>query len=174
MSALSERAWWAGLALQLLACTSKPAAPALPADAGRAQASPSADDSLGRYVPDSPGARTRGRATFGALEVAEGLDAERIAAFLRARRAAVWDCYERAVRARPSLAGHLSVRFLLTPEARTTDVEVRAEEGLTFEPLEACVRAVVHSWVFPDKPERASRITFGVRLEPEPDVEVTP
>jgi hypothetical protein len=103
------------------------------------------------FVPLGP--RLRGAVVIGTPEFAnQSLDLPKLEAYLRARRGAVLSCYERELRRDPSLAGTLTLRFVITPTGRSSELEI--EENPLNANVGSCVKAVLRGWVFPFKPEQ--------------------
>jgi hypothetical protein len=103
------------------------------------------------FVPLGP--NRRGAIVIGVPEIAnQALDRAKLEAYFRSRKGAVLGCYERELRRDPSLAGKLSLRFVITPAGRSSDLEL--DENALNVAVGACVRTVVRGWVFPFKPEQ--------------------
>lgn len=68
--------------------------------------------------------------------------------FLHQRRRALQYCYERQLKQQPSLAGRLTVRFMLNGPGRPSEVEVD-DESLGNAAVALCVKTVVSGWSVP-------------------------
>ncbi|HVU52510.1 MAG TPA: AgmX/PglI C-terminal domain-containing protein [Polyangia bacterium] len=99
--------------------------------------------------------------------VVEGgkVDAPAIAREIRGRRKAIAACYERALKAQPTLAGKLVVRFSLAAAGTVTAVEID-DDTLGAPEVGACVRAVVLRWRFPALAEGAAELSFPFVFQP--------
>jgi hypothetical protein len=93
------------------------------------------------------------------------VDAAAIAREIRARRKAVSACYERALKAQPTLAGKLVVRFSLSAAGTVTAVDV--DEDLLGSPdVTSCIRAVALRWRFPALAEGPAALSFPFVFQP--------
>jgi len=86
-------------------------------------------------------------------------DIESIAREIRARRKAIAACYERALKARPTLAGKLVVRFAITAAGTISAVDID-DDTLGAPEVGACVRAIVLRWRFPPPTEAPVELSF--------------
>jgi len=86
-------------------------------------------------------------------------DIESIAREIRARRKAIAACYERALKARPTLAGKLVVRFSLTAAGTISAVDID-DDTLGAPEVGACVRAIVLRWRFAPPTEAPVELSF--------------
>ena len=103
------------------------------------------------FVPLGPS--LRGAVVIGAPQIDnQALDRAKLEAYLRSRKGAVLGCYERELRRDASLAGKLTLRLVITPAGRSSDLEL--EENALNAAVGACVKTVMRGWVFPFKPEQ--------------------
>jgi TonB family protein len=86
-------------------------------------------------------------------------DVESIAREIRARRKAIAACYERALKARPTLAGKLVVRFAITAAGTVSAVDID-DDTLGAPEVGACVRAIVQRWRFAPPAEAPVELSF--------------
>jgi hypothetical protein len=102
----------------------------------------------------------------GAPSVEDGhVDPAAIAREIRTRRKAIAACYERALKAQPTLAGKLVVRFSLAAAGTVTAVEID-DDTLGAPEVGACIRAVVLRWRFPALAEGAAELSFPFVFQP--------
>jgi TonB family protein len=78
---------------------------------------------------------------------------------IRARRKAIAACYERALKARPTLAGKLVVRFAITAAGTISTVDID-DDTLGAPEVGACVRAIVQRWRFAPPGEAPVELSF--------------
>ena len=86
-------------------------------------------------------------------------DLESITREIRARRKAIAACYERALKARPTLAGKLVVRFTITAAGTISTVDID-DDTLGAPEVGACVRAIVQRWRFAPPTEAPVELSF--------------
>jgi outer membrane biosynthesis protein TonB len=86
-------------------------------------------------------------------------DLESITREIRARRKAIAACYERALKARPTLAGKLVVRFAITAAGTISTVDID-DDTLGAPEVGACVRAIVSRWRFAPPAEAPVELSF--------------
>jgi hypothetical protein len=86
-------------------------------------------------------------------------DLQSIAREIRARRKAIAACYERALKARPTLAGKLVVRFSITAAGTISAVDID-DDTLGAPEVGACVRALVLRWRFAPPAEAPVELSF--------------
>jgi TonB family protein len=86
-------------------------------------------------------------------------DLESIAREIRGRRKAIAACYERALKARPTLAGKLVVRFTITAAGTISAVDID-DDSLGAPEVGACVRAIVQRWRFAPPAEAPVELSF--------------
>lgn len=103
---------------------------------------------------------------------------EALADLLRAREPVIRSCYERELQRSPSLMGRIVLRFTITTEGSTSDVEMSdmsLEEHS--ERFDSCIRFAMRGWTFPLRPKSAVRVKgaqFGMAWEPaRPPTRVT-
>ncbi len=82
-------------------------------------------------------------------------DLESITREIRARRKAIAACYERALKARPTLAGKLVVRFSITAAGTISTVDID-DDTLGAPEVGACVRAIIRAGGSRRPPRRPS------------------
>jgi hypothetical protein len=93
------------------------------------------------------------------------VDAAAIAREIRGRRKAIAACYERALKAQPTLAGKLVVRFSLAAAGTVTAVEID-DDTLGAPAVAACIQGVVLHWRFPALAEGAAELSFPFVFQP--------
>lgn len=86
-------------------------------------------------------------------------DLESIAREIRARRKAIAACYERALKAKPTLAGKLVVRFSITAAGTIAAVDID-DDSLGAPEVGACVRAIIQRWRFAPPTEAPVELSF--------------
>jgi hypothetical protein len=102
----------------------------------------------------------------GAPQVEDGkVDAAAIAREIRGRKKALAACYERALKAEPTLAGKLVVRFSLAAAGTVTAVDID-DDTLGSAEVSACIRAVVLRWRFPALAEGPAELSFPFVFQP--------
>lgn len=94
----------------------------------------------------------RGGVSMQAPEVeSSDVDREKLAAYVRSRKGAIQQCYEKELKRNPSLKGKVVVRFSITPAGRTSDIDIE-ENTLGNEAVGSCIKTTIRGWVFPFKP----------------------
>ncbi|MDP3154939.1 MAG: AgmX/PglI C-terminal domain-containing protein [Archangium sp.] len=97
-------------------------------------------------------ATVRGGVSMQAPEVdSTDVDREKLAAYVRSRKGAIQQCYEKELKRNPSLKGKVVVRFSITPAGRTSDIDIE-ENTLGNEAVASCIKTTIRGWVFPFKP----------------------
>ena len=97
-------------------------------------------------------ANVRGGVSMQAPEVdSADVDREKLAAYVRSRKGAIQQCYEKELKRNPSLKGKIVVRFSITPAGRTSDIDIE-ENTLGNEAVASCIKTTIRGWVFPFKP----------------------
>jgi TonB family protein len=86
-------------------------------------------------------------------------DLDSIAREIRSRRRAIAACYERALKATPTLTGKLVVRFAITAAGTVSAVEID-DDTLGAPEVGACVRATVARWRFAPPAEAPVELSF--------------
>ncbi|GMU61895.1 MAG: hypothetical protein AMXMBFR34_36580 [Myxococcaceae bacterium] len=98
-------------------------------------------------------ATVRGGVQMQAPEVeSKAVDREKLAGFVRARKSAIQACYERELKRNPSLKGRVVVRFTITTQGSTSEIEIE-ENTLGNDAVASCIRTVIRGWRFPFKPD---------------------
>ena len=111
-------------------------------------------------------AKVSGRVMDQAPEVESAdVDREALARYVKARKAAIQNCYERELKRNPSLKGKVVVRFAITPSGRVNDIEIE-ENSLGNEAVSSCIRTVVRTWIFPFKPEADVPVAYPFVFSP--------
>ncbi|MFT3836650.1 MAG: AgmX/PglI C-terminal domain-containing protein [Myxococcaceae bacterium] len=107
-------------------------------------------------------AHVRGQLDVKAIEL-PGKDAEMFTRYVKARIRVFQACYEKELRKSPKLAGTVTVQFTVTTDGRAP--EVNLSDDLGNEAVGTCIKAVMHGWVFPFKPEKPlpAKIVFSVK-----------
>ncbi|MBL8911891.1 MAG: AgmX/PglI C-terminal domain-containing protein [Archangium sp.] len=77
---------------------------------------------------------------------------EELSKWLRARKPAIQSCYERELKRQPSLAGHLTIHFDITPRGRAGNVTFD-EDTLRSAAVNSCISGLMKGWVLPFQPE---------------------
>ncbi len=108
----------------------------------------------------------RGRVSESSPDIESGqVDREKLMAYVRARRPAIVNCYEKELKRNPSLKGKVVVRFSITPAGRTSEIDIE-ENTLGNEAVSSCIRTVIRGWVFPFKPEGDTSVAFPFVFAP--------
>ncbi|MFO0600961.1 MAG: AgmX/PglI C-terminal domain-containing protein [Myxococcaceae bacterium] len=111
-------------------------------------------------------ATVRGGVSMQAPEVeSSDVDREKLAAYVRARKGAIQQCYEKELKRNPSLKGKVVVRFSITPSGRTSDIDVE-ENTLGNEAVASCIKTTIRGWVFPFKPESEVPVAYPFVFAP--------
>ncbi len=93
------------------------------------------------------------------------VDREKLAAYVRARKGAIQQCYEKELKRNPSLKGKVVVRFSITTSGRTGDIDI--EENTTGnEAVASCIKTTIRGWVFPFKPESDVPVAYPFVFAP--------
>lgn len=90
---------------------------------------------------------------------------EQLASYVRTRKTAIQQCYERELKRTPTLKGKVVVRFNIGTNGRASDVEIE-ENTLGNESVAACIRSVIKSWVFPFKPASEVPVAYPFVFSP--------
>jgi hypothetical protein len=107
---------------------------------------------LREVIIPAPGPRA-GVVTVGKPEVPPGFEgAEKLAAYLRSRAAALRYCIEREASRANVPNGEIVLSFSIAPNGRLTDIEI-SKDTLKNEDIPVCLKAVVQGLVFPFKPD---------------------
>jgi TonB family protein len=93
------------------------------------------------------------------------VDREKLAGFVRARKSAIQGCYERELKRNPSLKGRVVIRFTITPQGTTSDIDVE-ENTLGNDAVASCIRTVIRGWRFPFKPEGEVPVSYPFVFAP--------
>ena len=110
--------------------------------------------------------KVSGRVTDAAPEVdSSDVDREALARYVRQRKAAIQNCYERELKRNPTLRGRVVVRFSITPSGRSSDIEIE-ENSLGNEAVASCIRNAVRTWVFPFKPKSDVAVAYPFVFSP--------
>ncbi len=97
-------------------------------------------------------ATIRGGVSMQAPEVeSSDVDREKLAAYVRSRKGAIQQCYEKELKRNPTLKGKVVVRFNITPAGRTSEIDIE-ENTLGNEAVASCIKTTIRGWVFPFKP----------------------
>jgi hypothetical protein len=97
-------------------------------------------------------ATIRGGVSMQAPEVESGaVDREKLASYVRGRKMAIQQCYEKELKRNPSLKGKIVVRFTISTAGRATEIDIE-ENSLNNEAVASCIKTVIRGWVFPFKP----------------------
>lgn len=110
--------------------------------------------------------QVRGKVADAAPEVESAdVDRQKLAAFVRSRKAAIQDCYEKELKRNPSLKGKVVVRFSITPAGRTSDIDIE-ENTLGNEAVASCIKTKIRGWVFPFKPPSDVPVAYPFVFSP--------
>ena len=93
------------------------------------------------------------------------VDREKLAAYVRARKGAIQQCYEKELKRNPSLKGKVVVRFSITPAGRTSDIDIE-ENTLGNEAVASCIKTTIRGWVFPFKPDSEVPVAYPFVFAP--------
>jgi TonB family protein len=93
------------------------------------------------------------------------VDREKLAAYVRARKGAIQGCYEKELKRNPSLKGKIVVRFTITTQGRTSDIEIE-ENTLGNEAVGACIKTTIRGWNFPFKPPSDVPVAYPFVFSP--------
>ncbi len=97
-------------------------------------------------------AQIRGGVSMQAPEVESAdVDREKLAAYVRGRKSAIQQCYEKELKRNPTLKGKVVVRFTISTSGRAIEIDIE-ENTLGNEAVAACIKTVIRGWVFPFKP----------------------
>lgn len=110
--------------------------------------------------------RVSGRVQDAAPEVdSADVDREALARYVKARKTAIQNCYERELKRNPRLKGKILVRFAITRTGRANEIEID-ENTLGNDAVASCIRTVVRTWVFPFKPESDVTVAYPFVFSP--------
>lgn len=110
--------------------------------------------------------QVRGKVADAAPEVESAdVDREKLASYVRARKMAIQNCYEKELKRNPSLKGKVVVRFSINPQGRTTDIDIE-ENSLGNEAVGSCIKTVIRGWVFPFKPPADVPVAYPFVFSP--------
>lgn len=111
-------------------------------------------------------AQVRGGVSMQAPEVESAdVDREKLAAYVRGRKSAIQQCYEKELKRNPSLKGKVVVRFTIAVSGRATEIDVE-ENTLGNEAVAACIKTVIRGWVFPFKPPSDVAVAYPFVFAP--------
>ena len=111
-------------------------------------------------------AQVRGKVADAAPEVESAeIDRGKLTAYLRARMGAIQGCYEKELKRNPSLKGKVVVRFTITPQGRSSDIEIE-ENTLGNDAVPSCIKTVIRGWVFPFKPTGDATVAYPFVFAP--------
>jgi outer membrane biosynthesis protein TonB len=111
-------------------------------------------------------ATVRGGVSMQAPEVeSKDVDREKLAAYVRGRKASIQACYEKELKRNPSLKGKVVVRFSITPAGRTSDIDIE-ENTLGNEAVASCIKTTIRGWVFPFKPDSEVPVAYPFVFAP--------
>ncbi|HVE87345.1 MAG TPA: AgmX/PglI C-terminal domain-containing protein, partial [Myxococcales bacterium] len=111
-------------------------------------------------------ARVEGRVKDAAPEVdSANVDRDALARYVKARLKAIQNCYEKELKRNPSLKGKVMVRFTITRQGRTGDIDIE-ENTMGNEAVASCIRTVIRSWIFPFKPDDDVPVSYPFVFSP--------
>jgi hypothetical protein len=111
-------------------------------------------------------ATVRGGVSMQAPEVeSSDVDREKLAAYVRGRKGAIQQCYEKELKRNPSLKGKVVVRFNITPAGRTSEIDIE-ENTLGNEAVASCIKTTIRGWVFPFKPDSDVPVAYPFVFAP--------
>jgi len=117
-------------------------------------------------LAEKTNATIRGGVTMQAPDVeSKDVDREKLAAYVRSRKGAIQQCYEKELKRNPSLKGKVVVRFSITPAGRTSDIDVE-ENTLGNEAVASCIKTTIRGWVFPFKPDSEVPVAYPFVFAP--------
>ncbi len=93
------------------------------------------------------------------------IDRAALARFLKQRLASIQNCYERELKRNPTLKGKVVVRFSITPNGRSSDIEIE-ENTLGNEAVGSCIKTVIRGWIFPFKPDSDVPVAYPFVFSP--------
>lgn len=99
-----------------------------------------------------PGDDKEGIIETGPVKTGPEIPEKELTKWLNARKPAVQSCYERQLKRQPSLAGHLLIRFDVTPRGRVANVGFE-ENSLRSSAVQECISSLMRGWVLPFQPE---------------------
>jgi outer membrane biosynthesis protein TonB len=110
-------------------------------------------------------AKVSGRVQEAAPDVdSADVDRQGLARYVKMRLKAIQGCYERELKRNPSLRGKVLVRFSITPAGRAGSISI--EENSLNESVASCIKAVIHGWVFPFKPQDEVPVAYPFVFSP--------
>ncbi len=108
----------------------------------------------------------KGRVADAAPEVESAdIDRNKLNAFLKGRIKSIQGCYEKELKRNPSLKGKVVVRFSITPQGRSSDIEIE-QDTLGNDAVSSCIKTVIRGWVFPFKPESEVPVAYPFVFSP--------
>lgn len=117
-------------------------------------------------LAEKSAATVRGGVSMQAPEVeSSDVDREKLAAYVRSRKGAIQQCYEKELKRNPSLKGKVVVRFNITPQGRTSDIDIE-ENTLGNEAVGSCIKTTIRGWVFPFKPDSEVPVAYPFVFAP--------
>lgn len=93
------------------------------------------------------------------------VDREKLASYVRSRKSAIQQCYERELKRTPTLKGRVVVRFSITPAGSATDIDIE-ENTLGNDAVASCIRTVIRGWRFPFKPPSEVTVAYPFVFAP--------
>jgi TonB family protein len=111
-------------------------------------------------------AQVHGKVADSTPDVESGtVDREKLASYVRARKGAIQNCYEKELKRSPTLKGKVTVRFSITSSGRTSEIEIE-ENTLGNEAVASCIRTLIRGWVFPFKPDGDVSVSYPFVFSP--------
>ncbi|MBX7099263.1 MAG: AgmX/PglI C-terminal domain-containing protein [Myxococcaceae bacterium] len=89
----------------------------------------------------------------------DGVDREAIGKYARVHAKQIRACYEKQLAKAPTLAGKVTVHFVIGTSGHAQDVTI-AEDTTGSEPLTSCIRGMVATWTLPVRPKEPVDITY--------------
>ncbi len=93
------------------------------------------------------------------------VDREKLTSFVRARKGAIQQCYERELKRNQTLRGKIVVRFTITTQGRASEIDIE-ENTLNNEAVSSCIKTVIRGWVFPFKPPSEVPVAYPFVFAP--------
>jgi TonB family protein len=111
-------------------------------------------------------AQVRGGVSMQTPEIESAdVDREKLSAYVRGRKSAIQQCYEKELKRNPTLKGKVVVRFTITTSGRASEIDIE-ENSLGNEAVAACIKTVIRGWVFPFKPPSEVPVAYPFVFAP--------
>jgi hypothetical protein len=111
-------------------------------------------------------AQVRGRVADAAPDVdSTDVDREALARYVKLRKAAIQNCYEKELKRNPTLKGKVVVRFSIGTSGRVSEIDIE-ENTLGNDAVSSCIKTVIRSWIFPFKPPSEVPVAYPFVFSP--------